>query len=108
MSHTNQSHPHPLCGLEVLPKRGLVGLVSGGGGGVAGIGLQPSSFAADSGAAALAAFVLAFRVIWFPSFFLGAAFGFGFGSFACLAVSMKGSEVTNPPKCRFHGLFLVA
>ena len=40
MSDTNQSHSHPPCGPEVLPQRGLVGLM----GGWAGIVLQPSSF----------------------------------------------------------------
>ena len=39
-------------------------------------------FAAGFGAASVAAFVLAFRVILCPRFLFGAAFGFGFGSFA--------------------------
>ena len=46
------------------------------------LGCSPLLFPADFGAAFVAAFVLAFRVIQCPTFFFGAAFGFGFGSFA--------------------------
>ena len=79
MSHTDQSHPRPPCGSGVLPERGLLGLVGGGG---QALGCSLLLFAAGFGVASVPAFVLAFRVIRCPSFLFGAAFSFGFGSFA--------------------------
>ena len=61
MSHENQTHPHPPCGPELLLEWGLQG---GGGGQALGCGLL--LFVAVFGAASVAAFVLAFRVIGVP------------------------------------------